>query len=158
MCIPMRYCWLLIYCWWPKIWIVFFEIMTEIFPVIWIRMKECQRLPRTWADFVYFRLFQKACDSIQSPLMAKEHCKSKMDLTEVRQFHSKRQIWNTNCYLFWHHSYTGIKYIYIYIARWRMCGNRLLWITTETEMTFEPIRVMGCNLKSTHFSKMILKL
>lgn len=26
--------------------------------------------------------FQKACDSIQSPFMIKEHCKSKMDMTE----------------------------------------------------------------------------
>lgn len=43
------------------------------------RISDCSELEQVLSSSDFF---QKACDSIRSPFMIKEHCKSKMDMTE----------------------------------------------------------------------------
>lgn len=43
------------------------------------RISDCPELEQVLSSSDFF---QKACDSIRSPFMIKEHCKSKMDMTE----------------------------------------------------------------------------
>lgn len=115
------------------------------------RLSDCPELEQvlSTSDF-----FQKACDSIRSPFMIKEHCKSKMNMTEPISYtvrdHSGVKIGS--------YSYVPIPQVLNKYCQVEDVREQIVLDNHRNQDDDVLTDYKDGMLKTTHFSKTILKL